>query len=121
MARTKIDERKVRERVLPRLFRAVASLKTPQKAKEFLDLLLTPTEKERVARRLSILKSLHQGAAYREIRQSLGATDNSIAEMSNLLKEAPEDPLKTLDKLIREDLLEKDKSLRFLSHQRKRS
>ena len=118
MSRTKIDERKVRERVLPRLFRAVTALKTPQKAKEFLNLLLTPTEKERVARRLSILKSLRQGATYREIRQSLGATDNSIAEMSNLLKEASESPLETIDKLIREDLLEKDKSLQFLNHRK---
>jgi len=121
MARTKIDERKVREEVLLRLFRAVSSLKTPQKAKEFLDLLLTPTEKERVARRLSILKSLRQDATYREIRQSLGATDNSIAEMSNLLKEAPESSLESLDKLIGEDLIEKDKSLRFLSRQKKGS
>lgn len=119
MARTRIIGPKIREQTLAGLFEGLARLKTPNEAREFINLLLTPTEKERFGKRLQILKELRQAKPYKEIKEALGVTDNTIAGMSNVLKESPGGNLKILDELIRGDLLKGDQSLRFYARRGK--
>ncbi|MFW6109814.1 MAG: Trp family transcriptional regulator [Patescibacteria group bacterium] len=113
MVQTPIEEDNIRKKTIDRFYTAITSLKKRDNIVQFLNALLTPTEKERLAKRLEILKKLRRGSSYKEIRNSLSVTDNTIAEMSNILKEMTKKETKVLDKLIREDLLSEDKPLKF--------
>ena len=108
----------MREELFLALSHAIVSASDVGGAQEFLDVILTPSERENLGKRLSILKKLRREIAYREIKKSLGSTDNTIAKMSNLLKEASPRFLKFLDELVRQDLFQKDEGLRFTEPKR---
>ena len=84
-------------------------------AKTLFNLLLSPTEKERISKRLGILKELRKDTSYKNIKAAYNVSDNSIAQMSNALKEAPVEALRIIDRLVKEDLVQKGNDLRFQS------
>lgn len=113
MERIKIDEEKTEREIYSRLEKGLALLEKKEEAAELLKLLFSPTEKERFAKRLEILKKLRKDSSYKEIKKTLNVSDNTIAQMSNALKVASPQALKTVDRLIREDLAEEGAGLRF--------
>lgn len=113
---TVVEDRKMREELFSALSRAMVSTSNLDEVREFLDVVLTPTEKDHFGKRVEILKKLRQGVPYGEIKKSLRSTDNTIAKMSNLLKGASPRFLKFLDELVRQDLFQKGGGLRFTPH-----
>ena len=99
--------------LMSRLEKGLALLESKEEVGEFLALFFSPTEKERFAKRLEILKKLRKETPYRKIKKDLHISDNTIAQMSNALKVASPQTLKTIDRLIREDLKEGETGLRF--------
>jgi len=113
MERTEIDKEKTGREILSHLEKGLTLLEKKEEVREFLDLLFSPTEKERVAKRFEILKKLRQQISYKEIKKILNVSDNTVAQMSNALKIASPQALKAIDRLIREDLEEAGVDLRF--------
>jgi len=110
---TVVEDKQVREELFSTLSCAVAAASSAGEVREFLNTILTSTEKEHLGKRVEILKSLRQKVSYDKIKKSLGSTDNTIAKMSNLLKEAPPKFLRFLDELVRQDLFQRGKGLQF--------
>ncbi len=92
---------------------AFAFIQDTEKSQILLKLLLSPTERERVAKRLAILKELRRDTSYNKIKESLKVSDNTIAQMSNALKQSPAKSLKLIDKLIKTDLLKEGEGFKF--------
>ena len=113
MERIEINEEKTERKAMSRLEKGLALIANKKEVAEFLDLLFSPTEKERFAKRLEILKELRKKTSYKEIKRNLKVSDNTVAQMSNALKVASPQALKTIDRLIREDLTEEGAGLRF--------
>lgn len=113
MEKLEIDVRRTTLEAASRLEKSLALLADQREVQEFLNILFSPTEKERLAKRLEILKKLRQEIPYKEIKKDLKVSDNTIAEMSNALKEAPPQALRTVDRMLGEDLKEGETNLRF--------
>jgi len=113
MERLDLDSKKREREIIHKLEKSLALLNSRKSVHEFLPLLFSPTEKERLAKRLEIIKRLRRGVSYREIKKELEVSDNTIAQMSNALKEASPQALITVDRLLAEDLKENGTGLRF--------
>ncbi len=108
-----LEQNKLNRELSFRLGEAFAVLENTKKAQILFDLLLSPTEKERISKRLAILKELRKATSYKGIKSTYHVSDNTIAQMSNALKEAPAEALRVVDRLIKEDLVQKGDDLRF--------
>ncbi len=113
MKSVKPEKERLQRDLLHQLGEAFALVQNSEKSKGLLNLLLSPTEKERIAKRLAILKELRRETSYSKIKETLNVSDNTIAQMSNALKQASADSLRLIDKLVKEDLLDEGKSLKF--------
>lgn len=65
--------------------------------KEFL----TPTEILMLAKRLAILRALHEGVKYEDIRLMYKVTNATISNVNSLRMKLPDEALKIIDKLIK--------------------
>jgi Trp operon repressor len=110
-----LEQDKLNRDLSYRLGEAFAVLEDAKKAQTLFNLLLSPTEKERISKRLGILKELRKDTSYKNIKAAYNVSDNSIAQMSNALKEAPAEALRIIDRLVKEDLIQKGNDLRFQS------
>ena len=111
----KLEQDKLNRDLSLRLGAAFAVLEDSKKAQILFTLLLSPTERERISKRLAILKKLRKDTSYKKIKTDYHVSDNTIAQMSNALKEAPAEALRIIDRLVKEDLLQKGSDLRFQS------
>lgn len=64
----------------------VAQIDDPKLAKQFLEDILTPSEREEIALRLKLLKMLMDGVPQREIAKRLGISLCKITRGSAVLK-----------------------------------
>ncbi len=64
----------------------LTSIKDSKQMAEFLDDLLTPTEKEELPKRLQIVKMLLQGVPQREISEKLGVGIATVTRGARELK-----------------------------------
>ncbi|MEA3485077.1 MAG: Trp family transcriptional regulator [Candidatus Aerophobetes bacterium] len=95
-----------KEKLEERLWRAFSVFKNKEEGGIFLSEFLTPSESERLSKRLEVLKKLRTGASYEDIKRLLQVTDATIAQMSNLLKRAASPFLRVLDTLIQKNQVE---------------
>ncbi len=110
-----LEQNKLNRDLSIRLGEAFAVLEDSKKAHALFGLLLSPTEKERISKRLGILKELRKDTSYKKIKSAYHVSDNTIAQMSNALKEAPAEALRVIDRLVKEELVQKGNDLRFQS------
>ncbi len=92
--------------------RTILNLKNFDDAKNFLEDLLSPTEKTMLIKRLAIAILLSKGHTYNEIDQTLKVSRNTIMNVSNFLKHSPGGGYKkTVQRIIsdqkREELFDK--------------
>jgi len=113
MEKPKIEKELKIRNLFNSLAKAFGSINREERSKVFLELILSPTEKERIAKRVAILKELRRGSSYEEIKKNLDVSDNTIAQMSNALRQAPSQALRIIDELIKQELIEKGEELRF--------
>lgn len=73
------------DKLLEELCQVLQNLKTLEEKKYFLKDLLGRGERIMLVRRFKIAKLLERGATYREIRQSMGASYNTISRVERLL------------------------------------
>ncbi|MEA2020460.1 MAG: Trp family transcriptional regulator [Patescibacteria group bacterium] len=107
------EKERLQRILITQLGEAFASIQDPEKSRILLNLLLSPTEKERIGKRLAILKELRRDTSYSKIKESLKVSDNTIAQMSNALKQSSAKSLRLIDKLIKTDLLREGKGFEF--------
>lgn len=110
-----LEQDKLNRDLSCRLGDAFAALEESKKVQILLKVLLSPTERERISKRLAILKELRKDTSYKKIKAAYHVSDNTIAQMSNALKEAPAEALRIIDSLVKEDLIQKGDDLRFQS------
>lgn len=65
------------------LWRAITLLENKDEVRKFFYDILTRTEIQMLAKRLEIVKMLHDKSSYIEIRKALCVTDSTIAKISN--------------------------------------
>jgi len=92
--------------------RTILNLKNFDDTKNFLEDLLSPTEKTMLIKRLAIAILLSKGHTYDEIDQTLKVSRNTIMNVSNFLKHSPSGGYrKTAQRIIsdqkREELFDK--------------
>jgi len=98
---------KLTESRLYKLFwETIADLKTAIKVEEFLNDLLTPTEKIMLSKRLAIAVMLLEGYDYVSIRSILRVSPGTIGNISLWLKYSGSGYRKALEKLIRKEKIE---------------
>jgi len=77
----------IKEEYLDELAEAISKIKTPQKAKELLNDILTPNEINDVVSRLQIIKLLKQGFPQREIAKMLKISIAKVTHGSRYIQE----------------------------------
>lgn len=71
--------------LLSHLFLYIASLETMEEVKNFLQDLLTPTERAMLARRILIAELLNKDITYEEIIEELGVGKDTISRVEKWL------------------------------------
>jgi uncharacterized protein YerC len=88
------------------LTKAIQRTNRKDKAKLFLNFLLTPTEQKMVTKRLIAALMLIKGASYDEIHLAIHLSPSTIAKVKNNLEIYPEYK-KTVQKLLEDELFKK--------------
>ncbi len=68
------------------LCQALIAIDTPELARDFLSNILTPGEREEIARRLQIVKLIERGLPQREIAERLNVSIATVTRGSRELK-----------------------------------
>lgn len=71
---------------LQEIYSLFASIKTPQRAKIFLEDMFTPAELEQLIQRWRLVKMLHQGVPQRDISKKLRISISKVTRGSRVLK-----------------------------------
>jgi len=74
------------EKYISELAKVVAGINEPKLAHEFLQNILTPKELDEIARRLQIVKMLHEGVPQREIAEKLHVSIGTVSRGSRELQ-----------------------------------
>ena len=100
----KLSKNPPKEKVADRAFQdlciAISLLESKGEIEGFVFDLLTPTERQMLAKRFQIALMLLEGNDYRKIRDNLKVTDNTIARVSNWLKTGADTLTATAKKLL---------------------
>jgi len=91
------------EQMFNLFFRALADLHLPTDIQEFLDDLLSPTEKTMLAKRLAIALLLVKDYDQRSISQTLKVSLTTVTKINFWLKNKGRGYRKVIDKFIREE------------------
>lgn len=86
---------------------SISNLTNSQKAEEFFNDLLTPTEKIMLSKRLAIAIMLIKGYDYATIRSTIKVSPSTIGSISTWLKLSGSGYRKTVEKLLKRERVEK--------------
>jgi len=98
----RVLNQKTSEKILDLFFQSLLKNKTQKEIKNFLDVLLTPTEKMMLAKRIAVLYLILQGIDHRTISNLLKVSTATVAKFSIILKFENERTKKVLQKIIKE-------------------
>jgi len=84
-------------------FRALADLRLPSDIKDFLDDLLSPTEKTMLAKRLAIALLLAKDYDQRSIKQTLKVSLTTVSKINFWLKNQGKGYRKVINKFLKEE------------------
>lgn len=91
------------EQMFNLFFRSLADLRLPSDIKEFLDDLLSPTEKTMLAKRLAIAMLLVRNYDHRTIKQTLKVSLTTISKVRFWLKNQGKGYRMVIDKFLKEE------------------
>jgi TrpR-related protein YerC/YecD len=67
------------------LYDAILALRTPQEAKQFIEDLCTPTERQAMADRWRVIEAIDAGIPYRTISEQTGVSVTTIGRVARCL------------------------------------
>ncbi|MBI4037551.1 hypothetical protein HY382_00725 [Candidatus Curtissbacteria bacterium] len=96
-----------KQRLFLLFWESISNLTNSQKAEEFFNDLLTPTEKIMLSKRLAIAIMLIKGYDYATIRSTIKVSPSTIGSISTWLKLSGSGYRKTVEKLLKRERVEK--------------
>ena len=83
-------DKKIEKRIFKALYQALADFKTPTQIENFLDDVLSETERMVLAKRLGIAYCLSRNLSYEKIREDLKVSSATIASVQKWLEQGGE-------------------------------
>lgn len=105
VSRRKIDP-EIEERIFEIFSEHIASLNKPSSTQEFLESLLTYTEKVMLAKRLSIAVLLSKGYKYELINNLLKVSMSTVSSVDKQLQSGALGYKKAVDRILKEERME---------------
>ena len=84
--RTSVEE-KVKKKLLAKLWKALSSFDSPERARDFWEKFLTPSEVLILAKRLELFRKAAEGRPYSKIKEELKVGSITISRARNALRE----------------------------------